>query len=406
MSRLLHVFLSLCIASLASAADAPPPNLPTGNPYAAAFTALARLTPADKEALLDGKPASPSAAPVVAEINRALAVGRQANSVDWGIDYDHINFGTSFKSVTESRIIAKVTLANADKLPAAALADRSIEVFALAKHLGRDAPLINLLTQIAIEELTANMLEKNLSRLSSQDARQLIAGLNMLPPGGDLATALTVEKMVFVDRLTDEIRQVVEKLSDAAVNSASFASRLRLTGILAEGAITSVGLEQEAASFWLKPGDNKRGITLLSVNRDHDEALLACKGQIARIKLSSLKITGVDFSHFAEVVKSLPADSMLRVMLKEAGEGSGELAIRNIEQAAREIGDLYAEAVAHPENFADKAAYKKRIQKFSPLARDLAGSIPPLIKLDQKARDCHAKLRAALSAIATAPAQP
>ena len=228
----------------------------------------------------------------------------------------------------------------------------------------------------------------------------------MLPPGGDLATALAVEKMVFVDRLSDEIRQVIAKLSDADVNSASFASRLRLTGILAEGAVTSVGLEQEADSFWLKPGENKRGITLFSVNRDRDEALLACNGKMARIKLSSRQITGLDFSHLADVIKSLPAKSMLRVMLKEAGEGSGELAIRNIEQAAREIGDLYAEAVAHPENFADEAAYKKRIKKFSSLTQDLAVSIPALIKLEQKARDGQAKLRAAFSAIATAPAQP
>ena len=224
MSRRLHFFLSLFIASLASAADAPPPSLPAGNPYAAAFTALARLTPADKEALLDGKPSSPAATPVVAEINRALAAGRQVNSVDWGVDYEHINFSTSIKNVTESRNIAKIALTQANKLPVPVLVDSSIEIFALAGHVGRDAPWINLLVQRAIEGLTDNMLEKNLSKLSPQNARKLISSLDRLPPGGDLATALAVEKMVFVDRLADEIRQVVEKLSDANVNSASFAS--------------------------------------------------------------------------------------------------------------------------------------------------------------------------------------
>ncbi len=406
MSRRLHVFLlGLCIASFAQGA-APQPSLPAGNPYAAAFTALARLTPADKEALIDGKPASPAAAPVVAEINRALAAGRRATSVDWGLDYDHANFSSSFKNITESRILAKIALAQADKLPAAAFIDRSIDIFALAGQVGRDAPLINFLTQIAIQGLTDKFLEKSLSKLSPQDARRLLTGLDSLPAGGNLGTTLAVEKMIFIDRLAEEIRQVIEKLGDANAHSTSFASRLRLAGILTDGTTTSVGLEQETDSFWLKPSENKRGITLLNVNRERDEALLTCNGQIARIKLSSRKITGVDFSRFDEVVKSLPGDTMLSAMLAGAEIGSGELAIRNIEQFIREIGDLYAEAITHPENFSDESAYKTRLQKLSPTTQNLALSIPNLIKKDQTSRDLDAKLRAALSAIATAPAQP
>jgi hypothetical protein len=407
MSRRLYFFLlGLCIASFAPAADAPPPSLPAGNPYAAAFAALARLTPADKEALTTGKPASPAAAPVVAEINRALSSARRESSVDWGMDYEHADFSTPLIGISESRAIAKIALAQADKLPAPALVDRSIEIFALAGHVGRDAPLINLMVQRNIEKMTCDALEKNLSKLSPQDARQLIAGLNALPLSGDLATALAVEKMLFVDHLADEIRQVIEKLGEANANSANFASKLRLAGILTDGAITSVGLEQETDSFWLKPGDNKRGITLLSVNRDRDEALLACNGQIARIKLSSRKITGVDFSRFADVIKSLPADNTLRAMLAEANGVPGEAAILSIEMAPREIGELYAEAVAHPENFSDEAAYGKRIQKLGFLAKTMAEMLPRIIQNEQKARDRRAKLRAALSAIATAPGQP
>jgi len=400
--RVIGLALGLFLSLLPQASADLHSKLPADNPYAAAFAALSRLSPDDKEALVSGKPASPAAVPLLAEINRALDAGRQSRSVDWGIDYEHFDFSTIIPGISESAAISKIVLSEAESHSAPNLVDRTLGTLALARHLGKDTPLISLLTQWALEARTNDWLRSNFPRLSQQDAVRLLTGLDRLPSGGDLATALAVEKMMFVDRMTVELRQVIQTLGETSSAPDNFASQLRLAGIVTDGPVISVGLEKEGLSFWLKPGENKHGITLLHVDRSRDEALLACNGRMARVQLSSHKIAQIDCSRLAEAVKALPHGNLLHTLMPhQTEEADGETFIRNTEQAAREMGDLYAEAIAHPEDFADTDAYLERIKKLSPQAQNIAEWLPRAILMEKKATAMRDKLRADLSAIAT-----
>lgn len=380
-------------------------TLPADNPYAPAYAALARLSPADQEALQMGKPASAAAAPALAEIARALAAGRTATSVNWGVDYEHFSVSSNIPFATESVLLSKIALANAANAPAPVLVDRALENLALARHFGRDSFLISFLVERAIEGRTGDWLQKHLSQLSPQDAARFLAALDTLPPGGDLTSALTVDKMTFVDRLSADIRRVMEQLSESAPAADSFASRLRLAGILTDGPLTSVGLEQDDRSFWLKPGENKHGITLLSVDRARDEALLACNGQVARVRLSSRAITTIDLSRFEALVKALPPDSVLRMVLNEEKGSGGPAFVQTLELATRQMNDLYTDAILHPEHLDDIAAYKARAEQLTPLAKMTADTLANLSDREKKSAERRAKLVSALSAVASPPAR-
>lgn len=387
-------------------ADAPKPLPPASNPYAPAYAALARLSPADLEALKAGKPASAAAAPLVAEISRSLAAGRDVPSVDWGVDYAHANFATAIPFCSETVALSKIALADAEAAPSPAIVDRALDTLSLGRHLGRDSFLISFMVQRAVESRTSDWLQKHMTQLSPQDAARFLSALEKLPPGGDLATALTIEKMMFVDRLAGEIRQVMAKLGEGSPVADGFASRLRMAGIMADGPLTLIGLEQDDQSFWLKPGESRHGITLISVDRARDEALLAANGQIARVRLSSRTISSVDVSRFTEVAKTLPKDSMLRSIIEGLNGAYSEEFIRTLEQATREISDLYAEAIFHPERLRDVAAYLDRAKQLSPLAKMSAEMLPGLIQREKTAEDRREKMLAALTAVAAGAAHP
>jgi hypothetical protein len=401
--RFAAIACGLMATSLSQATDVK--TVPPDNPYAPAYAALARLSPADLEALKTGKPASDAATPLITEIAHGLAAGRTASSVNWGVDYEHFNPSTNIPLINESFLISKIALADAEHASSPALVDRALDSLTLAHHFGRDNLLIAFVVERAIENRTGDWLQKHLAQISPQDAARFLAALDKLPPGGDLASALTMDKMVFLDRLAVEVRQLMEKLGETAPDSDSFASRLRLAGILTDGPLTSIGLEQNDQAFWLKPGENKHGITLLSVDRAHDEALLACNGQVARVRLSSRKISTIDVSRFETLVKALPKDSILRNLLEEQKGTDGAVFIQNLELATRQMNDLYTEAILHPEHLDDPTAYKMRTDQLTPLARTTVDMLLSLSQREQKFSANRAKLVSALSAIATPAAR-
>ncbi|MBW8781001.1 MAG: hypothetical protein JF599_03810 [Verrucomicrobia bacterium] len=403
--RFAAIVCGVMVTSLSPAAGTNVVVPPADNPYAPAYAALARLSPADLEALKAGKPASAAAAPLMAEIARGLAAGRTASSVSWGVDYEHFSISTNIPLTSESLLLTKIALADTEGAPPSVLVDRALDDLALAHHFGQNNLLISFMVERAIETRTDDWLQKHLAQFSPKDAARFLAGLNTLPPGGDLTSALTVDKMVFIDPLAVEIRRLMEKLGDTAPTANSFASHLRLAGILTDGPVTAVGLEQNDQSFWLKPGENKHGITLLSVDRTRDEALLACNGQVARVRLSSRAITTIDLSRFEELVKALPPDNVLRLVVDYEKGTNSVTFIQNLELATHQMDDLCTEAILHPEHLNDIAAYKARMQQLTPWAKSMAETLLSISTREKAFAERRAKLVSTLSAVATPPAR-
>lgn len=386
--------LLLIATPLLSAAPEP---LPAANPYNLAYAAVERLPAADAQALVGGKNPSASSIPLLAAITRSLAAGRTARSVAWTEDYQHFILNPV---LFQSTAVAGIELANAEYASSSVVVERALDTLAFARHLGRNTPVVLRLTQRAIEDRTVGWLEKHSRRITSQDAGRFLSAMNRLPPVGNLANTLAVERMMFLDGQASDIYLVLPKLQPHATDG--FTGRLRMAGIVTDGPFLLLGLQQDHASFWLKAGENKNGVTLLGINRKQDEALLVADGRLARLRLSSKTITPVDFSRLGEAVKTLPEDNPLRTAVEKSPGGDGTGFIRSLELAAREIGDLYAEALAYPEHFVDGPDYRARIGRLTSLAQGPAAILPELLAGEKKASDNQTRLIAMCTGI-TAP---
>jgi len=145
-----------CGALLLSGAD-----VPADNPYAPAYAAMARLSEADRKALAERKPLSAEAAPVVGDVRRALSAGGQAKSVDWGINYE-AGSEMSFPFITGIRNFPRLVFLAAGKPAAGEVVDLSLDVFALARHAGRENMLITWMVERVLEQQATAWVEKKL----------------------------------------------------------------------------------------------------------------------------------------------------------------------------------------------------------------------------------------------------
>lgn len=399
----------VCFAFLlgeASSRGAEPglPALPASNPYAPAYAAFERLTHVDREALAAKKPLSAEAAPIIAEVTRALAAGRGAESVDWGLNYD-AGAAMSFQHLLSIRHLSGVALVSADQLAPGELVERALDVMALARHAGRENFVITLMMERALEQQAATSLQNNMPRLSSADAQRLLAEMDKLPPGGDFAGALEIEKAFFADALLNDVRAALgsEDEKDAAPGGA--VGPLRMTGIVSEGRMSLIGFELEGEAFWLKPGQSRNGVTLLSVDPKTDQALLMHRKQMVRLRLSSKQIATLNLERLADAIKNAGPGSALRMLSAADVKENGAEFVRMLELTATQLSDLYAEATAHPERFADADAFNLRLQALTPMAQLTAGWLPPFIKSEKRAAQRAVELRAALIARTQPPAQ-
>jgi hypothetical protein len=393
-ARLLVLFSLVLLVS--RAADVKAPVVPADNPYAPAYAALAKLSNADNQALADGKPLSAEAAPVVAEVVQSLAAGRRAASVDWGLNYE-AGSAMSLGYVGGIQRITRLALASTDKASEGGLVDRSLDVFALGRHAGSENLMITLLVERAIEQKAVAHLRKNLAGVSSAEAGRLLEGMGKLPPGGDFAEALQSEKVFFADALLREVRAALDSVAGDV--SPGTVEALRMTGIISEGKSCMVGFETDEGAFWLKPGEMRQGVALLSVDRATDGALLTHKGKMLRLKLSSKQVSAVDFSRLARAIKAAPPGSVLEQLNADDVKDHGAEFVRMVELTSAQLGEVYQEAGEHPERFNDDEAFKRRLESLTPLARGAASMLPKIIARQRKAAEQVNQLRAELLAI-------
>lgn len=73
--------------------------------------------------------------------------------------------------------------------------DDALAAMAAARHLSVDGSVASVLFAYKLEDSIAGVLVRNLLRLSPAQLRELASGLNALPSGSDLGTALKSEKL-------------------------------------------------------------------------------------------------------------------------------------------------------------------------------------------------------------------
>lgn len=387
--------LLLVGGGLALFAQVSVPAVPADNPYAPAYAAIARLSQEDRIAVAQGKPLSADAVSIGGEVSRALAAGRQAASVDWGLDYAK-GTGMNMPHITGLRQISRLALASTEKASTSDLVDRSLDVLALARHAGRENIVILMMMQRALEQQTATFLQKNLSRLSPDDARRLLAGMETLPSGADLKETLKREKAVFADALLNEVRIVLAPLDEKQPAPTSEEEPLRMTAIVSEGRAPLIGFELNGEAFWLKPGQSRREVTLLRVDIEKDQAFLVRNERMVSLKLSAKKIVPIDLSLLAEAIKTAPENSPLRMLEVADVKEHGAEFVRMLELTSAQLDEIYTEVTAHPERFENNESFKNRLQALTPLARMSAEMLPQIIANERRAVEKAAALRASL----------
>lgn len=319
-------------------------GLPQENPYAAAFAAVKGLGKEDRDALNAGRPTSPEAARAMDEIVGALAAGRRAESVDWGMDYGR-GANPVMLALMPGFPVMRAGIASVNQAPPGERVERLLGVLAYGRHVGSEGLLVTMMMQRAAENRVATWVETHRDQLTSDDARQLLAGLQTLPKATSFAQTLAKEKAVFIGGMLRDLKEAAELLSP---DGDGVAHGVRMTGIIVEGAATRIGFERDGTGFWLKPGQTREGVTLLEADPSNDSALLKMKGRTVRLQLSSKRIAQVDLSRMAEAQKAAPDNTVLHLLGGVGPRTDGAQALRNLESALNEIARIYDEARERP----------------------------------------------------------
>ncbi|MBC8010909.1 MAG: sigma-70 family RNA polymerase sigma factor [Burkholderiales bacterium] len=411
-----------------AASSSPDASVPSSNPYAPALAIFAGWSAADQKAAREGQALSPAARATLPAIAASLKAGAATPEVDWGVNYEQ-GLATPLPHLGATRALARATLQAGEALSLEARLDNALGVLALGRHLGREGCLIELLTGIAVTDQTAKALDAMLPALSPDDARRVAESMRALPSDGSLATALAFEKTFFVDGVAQALHtELFSALGPTAGLYAPPASgstaadflhattdetfsalpSLRLSGVLQEPSGTAISLEGPQGAFWLRPGETRDEFTLLEASVERRRATLLFRGRPLLLDLESRRFSMPALDVLEAASRRLPPDSLCALLIRVHPSGSLADFLREMEETARQLGALYAEAVAAPARFTDEEAYRERITTLGPLARATAVALPSLLKRLQKHEETRAALLARLDARAaeTVPETP
>jgi hypothetical protein len=255
---------------------------------------------------------SPEAAAAYDDLQPHLAglqaAGEQATYCDWGTRYEdgiaallpHVNpAGQSMKAA-----LWAAHYAASNNLPT--FAGHALEAMRIGRDVGEDRLILDLLVQIAGEKPAAELLLQNIDRLDEKQLAGLDAKLHALPPGATLIDAMQMEKAMFVDNLirqfldamrhadtnlfevsygesgavSDEMRGTKAMAgSDASTNRSWLTENLRMSAMVELSSGSRIGFETlNGDSFFISLGRPQRGIELLSMDYDREEAVIALQG--------------------------------------------------------------------------------------------------------------------------------
>lgn len=252
-----------------------------------------------------------------------LQTAQTATGVDWGTKFDdgiaailpHV--GPAMK--TQKAAIWAAGYAFSNRLAEAV--DWAAEGIRVARNVGENGTILDLLVQIGGEKKMLDLLRANAGSLSPAQRALLLDGLARMPAGGDSIGSMQMEKALFVDAM---IRQVLKAYREAdtnlfeivdaanaadtnlvagtdtnahppaAANASWFARNLRLASIVDTGSGWKIGFETTGGdSFVVSLGRPQRGIELLTVDYEREEALIVRQGETALVRMRQRDISPV-----------------------------------------------------------------------------------------------------------------
>lgn len=251
----------------------------------------------------------------------ALRAAETATHCDWGTRFEdgmaallpHV--APANKAQRASLWAAHYALSN--NLPG--FADHAMDAVRVARNVGEDGLLLDLLVQVAGEKPALELLAQHIDRLDAKQRAALEEGLKSLPPGATMVETMQMEKALFVDTL---IRQLLQAMREADTNlfERTFAGDPVTAGTNAAGAVSGERSSETLAPSWIvenlrftsivdagrgwrigfetKDGDQfmvafgrpARGIELLSVDYGREEAVIARSNETALVKLKTREL--------------------------------------------------------------------------------------------------------------------
>jgi hypothetical protein len=289
----------------------------------------------------------------------------------WGLPWEEEGFNTELTHLGPMRDLVAMAQRHAEAQlphrPNAFLKDQ-FAALAAARHMGRDGPLISLLVEYALESRVVDALARHLLDLSDEALASLADQWGNSPAGGDLRSAVAMEKTLGVDWFIKRIRQDMEEdqlgrkhasrarqtegsdaTSDATIfHERSLADELSVCAIIEIGGLPiQIGLETKGGdSFFLKLGQKKRGVELVSADYEREEAVLIKDGRATLVELRSRQLVALDFHVSEETLAKVFGPDMAKELLESAGD-AGVSPLAMIHETSADFGRL-VEAVSLP----------------------------------------------------------
>jgi hypothetical protein len=231
VTNLLMLSALLACGTCSLQADEPPQAVRAmATPNAAgiywhAFAAFPRLSDEEKQLLktampTDLAPLSDELAPIVARYGRAIHELLRARTVvpcDWQLDMA-AGAGLILPHVDKALELSRVALLRARGRFAAGEIDAALSdllaVFKLARDCGSSPLVVSMFVDAAMEKSAADLLAAHLTRLSTDQVRQLTTALRELPASNDLASTILQDQRMSCDWLEREVIKEVARLNE------------------------------------------------------------------------------------------------------------------------------------------------------------------------------------------------
>jgi hypothetical protein len=216
----------------------------------------------------DLKPIVARFAPSMRELHRACAV----SVCDWNLNMD-AGPEMLLPHLAKARDLSRAALLRARLRFAAGETDAAMEdvldVLKLARDCGRNAVLISLMVNAAIEDRTAEVLAAHLPKLVPEQLDKLAAALKTLPAAASLADCMRTEDRVFGNWL----QRFIDAEAATAGNSKAVAKVFEMLGILDDSSQSAADdaekTRRRAMLQSLTMADLRESARLLRADYDH-----------------------------------------------------------------------------------------------------------------------------------------
>ena len=195
-----------------------------------AFELVPEFTAEQKQWLRDGSgPTDENHAQLLKSMERSLQLMRQAAEMPecyWEIPWEEEGMHATLPHLVPMRTLSRMAQWHAEaQLPRnpRGFLDDSLAALSCARHVGREGPLISLLVECAMETVTMDSLARHLPELPG-DVLASLAAAHPVPAGGDLHTAISMEKAIGADWFIKKVRQAMEKRRDGRDGTPSHVS--------------------------------------------------------------------------------------------------------------------------------------------------------------------------------------